>query len=117
MPKHFTRMERVNEQLRTLIAEHLPKILELPVNIVVSITHVETTRDLAHATAFIIVFPDGDAERALLACRAKSHEMTHFLSENTKMFKAPKVFFKIDETEMHASKIESLLDSIAKGNP
>lgn len=112
MPKNFDRMSQVNETIRLSLAKSIPVVLELDPSEIITITRVQTSKDLGHARIFVTLFPDEKQEFLLNLLATRAKELRHELSQETILFRVPELAFKIDTTEKHAQHIEELLDSI-----
>ena len=53
-----SRINRVNELIRTTIAEIISREIELPLGVFVTVVKVDTSRDLRYARVFVSVFPE-----------------------------------------------------------
>lgn len=118
-PRDPRRVDRVSAAVREEVAAFLARDAKDPrITGLVTVTAVEMTRDLRHATVFVSVMGT-DAERAetfdgLLSVAA------HLRSRVGKALRlqfAPEIHFKLDESVARAAKIESLLASIRPTPP
>lgn len=106
------RMSRINELVRSVLAEHMSETLELPENALVTVTRVITSKDLSHAKVYVTCFPDPQKEPLLQAVIHKSPAFKHILAQSTSLHKVPSLTFLIDETEEKAGHIEHILDTL-----
>lgn len=119
MPPNSRRADRVAEGIREEVATFLregakdPRLVAL-----VTVTGVDVTRDLRHATVFVSMLGT-DAERAAtmeaLASMA-GHLRTH-VGRALRLRVAPEIIFKVDQSVAHAARIESLLAQVREKKP
>jgi ribosome-binding factor A len=114
MAKPFSRMERVNEQIRTVLAEQIREHLELDLHIVVTVTKVITAKDLSHAKILVVVFPDNATAATLSVLQSRAKKLRHLLSQEIIMRTVPELHFHEDESERYGQKMDRLLDSLHK---
>lgn len=110
--RSFDRLDRVNEEIRLQLAIQIRDILLDVIDAVVTITKVDTSKDLAHAKVFITVFPDDKEKATLTSLFHQAKELRHRLAEHTRMHHVPQLSFVIDASEKHGQHIEDLLDSL-----
>lgn len=106
------RMDRVNELIRSVLAEHISATIEFNPGAFVTITRVETSRDLAHAKVLVTAFPDQERDAMIVALQKNAHALRHVISQNTKLRRTPSLHFELDDTEAEAQHIEKILDSL-----
>jgi len=109
----FRRADRVAEAIREEVATFLRNEAGDRLTGFVTVTGVDVTRDLRHATVFVSVMGE-DAERAAslealaaLAAPARGH-----LARALRLRVAPEVKFRLDESIARAARIEALLQQI-----
>lgn len=109
------RTERINELIKSLLAQLILKKIEFPQNILVTITRVETSPDFKVAKVFITAIPEnlrGSALKILIKNSKILHEKLVKILE-TKF--TPNLKFYIDEQEAFADRVERILDEIKRG--
>ncbi|PIS41593.1 MAG: ribosome-binding factor A [Candidatus Kerfeldbacteria bacterium CG08_land_8_20_14_0_20_42_7] len=112
MPKNFDRISQVNETIRLSLAKRIPHILGLDPSEIITITRVQTSRDLGHAKIFVTMFPDDKQKFLFERLIKRSKELRYELAQETSLFRVPDLSFQIDTTEKNAQHIEALLDSL-----
>ena len=114
-PRDTRRPDRVAEAIREEVATFLaggvkdPRVVGL-----VTVTGVEMTRDLGHATVFVSVY-GSDEERADDDGRPRQRRRTRCAAAwagRCKLRIAPHITFKQDDSVARAARIESLLASV-----
>jgi ribosome-binding factor A len=113
MPNEFGRNRRVAEQIKRELA---PLVRELTLDRglgVVTITDVEVSPDLHHATLFISCLNAG-GEKAAEALKQASGFLRSQLSRKMRIRKAPDLSIQYDESVAHGARISALLSSVEK---
>jgi len=110
------RTERVNELLRDHISTILARDINDPrIEGIVTITAVETSRDLAHARVWVSVAGGQEnARRTLQGLRSASGFLQRSLM-NIGLRRTPELRFVIDDTIARADRINQLLDNVSPG--
>ena len=78
----------------------------------VTITKVDTSKDLRHAKVFASVFPENEAEYALKTMKKERGAIQRALNKKLYMKPLPEISFVFDPTESGAQVIEDLLQAI-----
>ncbi|HEY9721850.1 MAG TPA: 30S ribosome-binding factor RbfA [Oscillatoriaceae cyanobacterium] len=79
----------------------------------VSVTDVEVSRDLRHATIFVSVFGDDTArEETLKGLRSAAGYIRSEVGKVVKLRATPEIHFKLDTSIEHGANIMALLDRI-----
>ncbi len=110
------RTERVNELLRDHISTLLARDINDPrIDGIVTITAVETSRDLAHARVWVSVAGGQEnARQTLKGLRSASGFLQRGLM-TLGLRRTPELRFVIDDTISRANRINQLLDSVSPG--
>ena len=114
MPPDHRRSERVAEAIREELANALAAGFKDPrISRLTTITGVEITRDLRHATVFVSVMGD-DAERKLTleGLTSAGHMMRGQVTRALRLRVAPELAFKYDDSLQRGARIELLLAEI-----
>ena len=119
MPPDHRRADRVAAAIREEVANFLATDLKDPRVVgLVTVTGVDVTRDLRHATVFVSVMGT-DAERAA-TFEGLGSVATHLRSRIGRALRlrlAPEIVFKPDESNVRAARIESLLAQVKAAQP
>ena len=107
-----TRLNRVNELIRTTIAEIISREVELPPGNFVTVAKVDTTRDLRYARVFVSVFPEKKFGKTLELLRKSLYLIQGALNKKLHMKPLPRLEFVADKTEAEADKIEKILKEL-----
>ncbi len=107
--RSFPRTARVNELLREVIAEEIEKMPDFDdVDDIVTVTGVEVSSDLSHATVFVSPFSD-EIKGFLDAVRV---EIQRTISRQVKLKRTPKLEFAEDPAIYEGERVEMLLRKI-----
>lgn len=106
------RMAQVNELIKQQLGEVILHELEMPPGKLVTITKVDTSRDLHYARVYLSVLPTA-AEKELFSLLKKNiRQLQYQLHQKIKLRISPKLHFTIDEAQKKAVRINELLDSV-----
>lgn len=104
------RTEKVSSQLAQMLSEILARDIEMPEDSLATVTEVEVSADLAHATAWISILPMSRAGSGIEAIRKQAGHIRKELAKWLSMRVTPKIFYRVDDRQEHAAKIEKLID-------
>ncbi len=105
----FPRTARVNELLREVIAEEMEKMPDFDdVDDIVTVTGVEVSPDLGHATVFVSPFSD-EIKDFLDGARV---DIQRTISRQVKLKRTPKLEFAADPAIYEGERVEMLLRKI-----
>ncbi|MDX2184792.1 MAG: 30S ribosome-binding factor RbfA [Gemmatimonadaceae bacterium] len=116
MAADFRRADRVAEAIREEVAVFLREEAKDPrITGFVTVTGVEATRDLKHASVFVsIMGTDAEKKATLEGLASLAGHLRSRLGKSLRLSGAPTLNFKIDESVARAARIESLLATIRK---
>jgi ribosome-binding factor A len=107
------RMRRVNESVRQVLAETLPELKDPRIGLV-TVTGVDTTPDLRHATVFVSVLGSARKRRATLDGLAAAHGVLQArLGRQLRMKRTPQITFEYDPSVEHGVRMTRLIDELA----
>jgi ribosome-binding factor A len=107
------RMRRVNESVRQVLAEALPGLKDPRIGLV-TVTGVDTTPDLRHATVYVSVLGSGRRRRAtLLALEAAHGVLQGRLARELRLKRTPELTFQYDESVERGVRMTRLIDELA----
>ncbi len=108
------RPDRVAEAIREQVATFLAEGAKDPrIKAFVTVTAVDVTRDLRHATVFVSLMGDeADKKSTMEGLRSVGSHLRSVLGKTLRLRSAPDIHFRTDESVAHASRIESLLAQI-----
>ncbi len=110
----YQRAERVGR----VIQQNLSKIIQLKLNDpkigFVTITKVKMSKDLSHATIFIIGENEKTSKKSLQTLLNAKKTIRKMLAKNLYLRKVPEIIFKLDESINEFQQIEALFEKIKK---
>lgn len=115
-PRDPRRPDRVGAAVREEVAAFINRDLKDPrVTGLVTVTAVEMTRDLRHATVFVSVMgSDADRTGTLEGLTASAPHLRGRVGRALRLQFAPEITFRLDESVARAARIESLLADIKR---
>lgn len=115
-PRDPRRPDRVGAAVREEVAAFIARDLKDPrVTGLVTVTAVEMTRDLRHATVYVSVMgSDAEREASLEGLTATAPHLRGRVGRALRLQFAPEIVFKLDESVARAARIESLLAEIKR---
>jgi ribosome-binding factor A len=107
------RMRRVNESVRQVLAEALPELKDPRIGLV-TITGVETSPDLRHATVYVSVLGSLRKRNATLQGLEAAHGLLQGrLARELRMKRTPHVSFEYDPSVERGVRMTQLIDELA----
>ena len=107
------RMRRVNESVRQVLAEALPELKDPRIGIV-TVTGVETTPDLRHATVYVSVLGSDRKRKASLRGLEAAHGLLQGrLARQLRMKRTPQLSFEYDPSVERGVRMTRLIDELA----
>lgn len=112
------RMEKVADLLQGEIADLLQRRVRDPSleGVMISITHIDITADLAHARVHVSVMADDLEQRAVLDALGRSSSFLHReLVRRLHIRRVPRLHFELDNSIAEGSRMSSLLRELVAG--
>lgn len=110
------RIRKVNMQLRRDISEIIVREIELPLDVLVTVLSVDSSRDLQHAVVYVSVLPDGKRASTLELLRKRTGLVQHLLGDRLRFKFTPKISFRLDEQQIKAQRLYDTMDSLHNKN-
>lgn len=108
------RIQRINSLIRDELAKIVFKKIEFSTNILVTLTRVETTKDLKESKIFVSVIPEERVKEVLKILNRKIYFLQKKLDKTLKMKIVPKISFFEEKKIIEAAKIEKILEDLKK---
>jgi ribosome-binding factor A len=105
----FNRSDRVAAMLRREVATLVHQDVRDGLVPEMSVSDVEISRDLTHATVFVTALKSEDSKVGITALNAQSKGYRHFLAKTLSMRQMPMLHFKYDDSVDKGMRIEELL--------
>lgn len=103
-------MRQVNELIRTAVAKILVEDLELPLDVFVTVTSVDTSRDLQNAIVYLTVIPDGKRVSTIKKIEQLQGRVQKMLGQRISLKYTPKLQFRFDEGAIKAQNVYAALN-------
>ena len=108
------RMRRVDEAVREVLADAIPRCVKDPRVGFVTVTDVNTSPDLRHAQVFVRVLGDeGERSSAIEGLSSAHSVLQHEVARSLRMKRTPTLTFRCDETALRAARLEALIEEVA----
>ena len=106
-------MRRVNESVRQVLAEAVPDLKDPRIGLV-TVTGVDTTPDLRHATVFVSVLGSTRKRKATLIGLDAAHGLLQSrLARQLRMKRTPQLTFEYDPSVERGVRMSQLIDELA----
>jgi len=106
-------MRRVNESVRQVLSEAVGELKDPRIGFV-TVTGVETSRDLRHARVFVSVFGSEESRQDSLAGLEAAHGVLQSrLGRELRMKRTPQLAFEYDPTVERGVRMTQLIDELA----
>jgi ribosome-binding factor A len=107
------RMRRVNESVRAVLAEAVGELKDPRIGFV-TVTGVETSPDLRHATVFVSVLGSQRKRDTSLAGLEAAHGVLQGqIARELRLKRTPQLTFQYDPTVEHGVRMSKLIDELA----
>ncbi|MXZ47510.1 MAG: 30S ribosome-binding factor RbfA [Chloroflexi bacterium] len=109
------RMEKVADLLQGEIADLLQRRVRDPSleDVMISITHIDITADLAHARVHVSVMADDLEQRAVMDALGRSSSFLHReLVRRIHLRRVPRLHFELDNSIAEGARLASLLHEV-----
>ena len=117
MAKEYSRTRRIGEQLKRELAELIRSETDDPRLLMVSITSVDVTRDMAYATVYITLLGEPEQRASVLA--SLNHHAANFrriLGKQLHVRTIPKLTFVYDEVIERGAALSKLIDDAVQSD-
>jgi len=106
------RGKRVNSLLEKEISKIILKDFAFSPDVLVTLTHVDTTANLILAKAYISVFPDEKADAIVSALDKSVYDVQYKINRTLRMRPIPKIKFVRDKEFAKAGRVEELISKL-----
>src|SRR5438876_9353866 len=107
------RMRRVNESVRQVLAEALPELKDPRLGLI-TVTGVDTTPDLRHATVYVSVLGSDKKRQQTLARLDAAHGVLQArVARELRMKRTPQLAFEYDPSVERGVRMSRLIDELA----
>jgi len=106
------RVPKINSLFKKEIGKIISRDIDFPVDILVTITEVDTSPNLIQSKIYISVFPETKLEEAILELKKNVYDIQKKLNKKLNMRPIPKIIFMKEKKIKEADKIEGLLERL-----
>ena len=106
------RISQINSLIQHELGQIIHENIELPENHLITITKVQTSKDIKYAKIFVSLMPENQRGTLLKRLTKAAPLFQKELAEKMLTKFSPKLNFVVDENEIYASEIDKLLDSL-----
>jgi ribosome-binding factor A len=106
------RIDQINELVKRNMGEIISRELSLKPGIFITITKVDTARDLGYSHIFISIFPEKETGYVIKTLKNELYNIQGILNRKLHLKKLPHIEFRIDMTESKADEIEKIFKKL-----
>ena len=106
------RIQKINELIKQEIAQILSREVEFKPGIFLTVTKVDTTRDLRYTRIFVSIFPEEEINYAMETLEKEIYKIQGIMNKKLHLKPLPRIEFKLDTTESKADELEKILKKI-----
>lgn len=110
------RILKINSLITQELGQILNREVDLPSNCLITITGVDTSKDLRQTKVLISVLPHRNGPQMLKKISKRGNEFRRLLKKKLNLKYIPRLHFQWDHTENEAQKIETILNQIEQEN-
>lgn len=103
---------KINSLIESELSQILNREIEIPKDCLITLTGVETTPDLREAKAWVSVLPEMETRRVFKELNRSKKQIQRILHKKLVMKPLPRIEFKVDKTEVHATRMDRILDNL-----
>jgi len=106
------RIDKINELIKRELAKLFLKEIDFQTDCLVTITKVQTSKDLEQAKVSVSILPEDNQEKVLRIINKNIGYLQHLLAKILVIRQMPKLIIQLDTTEQKASRIDEILNQI-----
>ncbi len=109
------RVPRLNQLLKREVGKIILRDIDLPDNVLATITEVETSPNLIQAKIYISALPDEKLDEVMVILNSQVYFIQKEINDKLRIRPVPKIIFKKEDKTRTAAKVEELLAEINYG--
>lgn len=109
-----TRIEKINDLLRDNISNIINKDLALKQGVFVSITKVDTSKDLRYTKIFVSIFPEKEIDYTMKTLEKELFHIQKLSNQKLEIKIFPKIRFILDSSGNKLTELEEIFEKIRK---
>lgn len=110
------RAEKLNELIKEEVSKIILKELDIDKNLLLTVTNVKTSSDLAHATILVSAILKEKEQEILELLQYNAGTIQHLLNRKLRMRPVPRIRFEIDATYEKEQRLYDILAQTEKEN-
>lgn len=109
------RLDRINEEIAHVLAEKIRALKDPRISGLVSITRVDTARDLGSAKVYVSVLGQaGDGKETMQGLRSAAGFLRRELGQSMELRALPELRFVLDDSLTEGSRILSVMERLSR---
>lgn len=108
----FKRIQRINQLIKKELSQILLEEIGFPVDILVTLTGVETSADLRESKVYVSVMPEKEFQKIIKILNQNLKQLQQKINKRLKMKFVPKIRFLEEKKTREAARVEELLERI-----
>ena len=112
LQKMSHRIEKINDLVRDNVAEILVMHLSFKKGVFVSVSRVDTSKDLRYARVFVSIFPGDQEPYAMATLKKELYQIQGELNKKIQSKILPRIEFISDKTQQGVDQIEEIFQQI-----
>lgn len=106
------RILRINQLIKKELGQIILKEVEFPLNVLVTLTRVETLPNLTETKVFISTMPEKESLAVLKILNRMVYYLQQIMNKRLRMRPTPKIIFIEEKETIEAGKIEYILEGL-----
>lgn len=106
------RISKINELIKQQISEIISREINLKPGVFLTISKVDTSKDLSYTHVFISIFPEREINYVLETLKKETYFLQGKINKKLFIKKVPRIEFVLDTTEAEADEVEKILKEI-----
>ncbi len=106
------RITQLNDLIRDILGEILTREISLKEGVIITLSRVDTARNLRGTRVFLSVLPVEDRDYAMKTLEHEHRNIQRLFHQKLATRPLPKIIFELDTTEEKADEVEHLLRTI-----
>lgn len=106
------RIEQLNNLIKKELGQAILNEINIPVNTLLTVMKVETTKDVSQAKVWISILPEEKRKDTMNTLQKNRPRLQSILNKRLVLKRVPKIQFLLDTSEEKAERINKLLDQI-----
>ena len=111
-----TRIEKINDLIRDNVSQIINKDLALKQGVFVSITKVDTSRDLRYTKIFVSIFPEKEIDYTMKTFKKELFKIQKLSNQRLHSKILPRITFTLDSTGNKITELDKIFDQIKAEN-